>query len=92
MAGAAEPYDYLPFFWSDFFDLGWEGVGDLDSSLDVDIVWKEPFREGVLYYLRDDVIRGALMWNVWEHVEWARGLIRAGKPTTHAEREAWVRG
>jgi hypothetical protein len=28
-------------------------------------VWKEEFRTGVVYYLRDDVVRGALLWNVW---------------------------
>ena len=33
MAGAAEPYDYLPFFYSDLFDLGYEAVGELDSRL-----------------------------------------------------------
>ena len=27
MAGANEPYDHLPFFYSDMFDLGYEAVG-----------------------------------------------------------------
>ena len=31
MAGAGEPYDHLPFFYSDLFELGYEAVGDLDS-------------------------------------------------------------
>ena len=31
MAGLARPYDYLPFFYSDLFDLGYEAVGDLDA-------------------------------------------------------------
>ena len=35
MAGAAEPYDYLPFFYSDLFDFGYEAVGELDSRLDM---------------------------------------------------------
>ena len=33
MAGAGQPYDHLPFFYSDLFDLGYEAVGDLDSRL-----------------------------------------------------------
>ena len=33
MAGADEPYDHLPFFYSDLFDLGYEAVGELDSRL-----------------------------------------------------------
>src|SRR5690606_9921935 len=30
MAGEPAPYDHLPFFYSDMFDLGYEAVGDLD--------------------------------------------------------------
>jgi NADPH-dependent 2,4-dienoyl-CoA reductase/sulfur reductase-like enzyme len=90
MAGANRPYTHLPMFFSDFFDLGWEAVGEVEAALDVHAVWKEPNREGVLFYLRDDVIRGVLLWNVWEKVEWARQHIRLAKPMTSAEREALV--
>ena len=90
MAGANHPYTTLPMFYSDFFDLGWEAVGDLDSSLVVEPVWKEPLRQGVLFYLRDDVVRGVLLWNSWGLVDWARGLIREAKPMTSAERAARI--
>jgi NADPH-dependent 2,4-dienoyl-CoA reductase/sulfur reductase-like enzyme len=90
MAGAKKPYDYMPFFWSDFFDMGWEAVGDVDASLDVDVVWLEPYQSGVVFYLRDDAIRGALLWNFWDHVDWARRLIREAKPMSHEERVALV--
>jgi NADPH-dependent 2,4-dienoyl-CoA reductase/sulfur reductase-like enzyme len=76
MAGAARPYTHLPMFYSDFFDLGWEAVGDVDSGLDTHAVWKEEFREGVVFYLRDDTVRGALLWNTWGKVDWARELVR----------------
>jgi len=92
MAGANEAYTHLPMFFSDFFDLGWEAVGDVDASLEVHAVWKEEHREGVLFYLRDEVIRGVLLWNVWEKVDWARELILAARPTTRAEREGLVGG
>jgi NADPH-dependent 2,4-dienoyl-CoA reductase/sulfur reductase-like enzyme len=82
MAGAAEPYVAMPMFFSDFFELGWEAVGDLDSSLDIEEAWNVPHREGVVFYLRDDVIRGVLLWNVWNKVEWARGLIKEGRTLT----------
>ncbi len=32
MAGADETYDYLPYFYSDLFELGYEAVGELDSA------------------------------------------------------------
>jgi hypothetical protein len=41
--------------------------------------WKEPYREGVVYYLRDGRVRGVLLWNVWEQVD-ARKLIAERGP------------
>jgi hypothetical protein len=38
------PYDHLPFFYSDLFDLGYEAVGNLDARLEIVADWKEPFR------------------------------------------------
>jgi 3-phenylpropionate/trans-cinnamate dioxygenase ferredoxin reductase subunit len=90
MAGAVEPYEGIPYFFSDLFDLGFEAVGDLDPTLRVEAVWRQPFREGVVFYLRDDVARGVLLWNVWGAVEWARSLVRAAKPMTSEEREASI--
>src|SRR5690606_35451218 len=69
MAGAPEPYDHLPFFYSDLFDLGYEAVGDLDSDLTMVEDWKEPFGEGVVYYLEGKRVRGVLLWNVWGKVD-----------------------
>jgi hypothetical protein len=75
MAGRSEPYDHLPFFYSDLFDLGYEAVGELDSRLETFSDWEEPFKKGVVYYLRDRRVRGVLLWNVWEQVDAARRLI-----------------
>lgn len=80
MAGAQAPYDHLPFFYSDLFDLGYEAVGEVDARMELVVDWKEPFREGVLYYLRDRQVRGVLLWNVWEQVDAARRLIAEGRP------------
>ncbi|MDQ7821063.1 MAG: FAD-dependent oxidoreductase [Armatimonadota bacterium] len=80
MAGRAEPYHHLPFFYSDLFDLGYEAVGDVDARLQVVEDWREPYREGVVYYLREGRVRGVLLWNVWEQVEHARALIATAGP------------
>jgi NADPH-dependent 2,4-dienoyl-CoA reductase/sulfur reductase-like enzyme len=80
MAGAEEAYTHLPFFYSDLFDLGYEAVGELDARLELVADWKEPLREGVLYYLRDGRVRGVLLWNVWEQVDAARRLIAEPGP------------
>ena len=80
MAGERAPYEHLPFFYSDLFDLGYEAVGELDARLEMVADWKDPFHEGVVYYLRDGRVRGVLLWNVWEQVDAARRLIAAPGP------------
>src|SRR5262249_40161471 len=80
MAGRAVTYDHLPFFYSDLFELGYEAVGEVDSRLETVADWKEPYREGVVYYLRDGRVRGVLLWNVWEQVDAARKLIAEPGP------------
>jgi NADPH-dependent 2,4-dienoyl-CoA reductase/sulfur reductase-like enzyme len=90
MAGAVEPYEGIPYFFSDLFDLGFEAVGDLDPTLRVEAVWRQPLREGVVFYVRDDVVRGVLLWNVWGAVDWARDVVRSAKPMTSAERAAAI--
>ncbi|HLZ44992.1 MAG TPA: FAD-dependent oxidoreductase [Gemmatimonadales bacterium] len=75
MVGKGAPYTHLPFFYSDLFALGYEAVGELDPRLEVDAVWKEKFREGVIYYLREGKVRGVLLWNTWGRVDDARRII-----------------
>ncbi len=75
MSGRPVSYDHLPFFYSDFFDLGYEAVGEVDSRLQMVADWTVPFREGVIYYLRDGRVRGVLLWNIWGQVDAARRLI-----------------
>jgi 3-phenylpropionate/trans-cinnamate dioxygenase ferredoxin reductase subunit len=81
MAGADTPYDHLPFFYSDLFDLGYEAVGETDARLGTVAEWATPNRQGVIAYLDDDRRpRGFLLWDVWGKVDAATELIRAGQP------------
>ena len=82
MAGAAAPYDYMPFFFSDLFDFGYEAVGEVDSSLETYADWQEKFRTGVIYYLANGEVRGVMLCNVWEKVDAARELIRKREKRT----------
>jgi NADPH-dependent 2,4-dienoyl-CoA reductase/sulfur reductase-like enzyme len=81
MAGAGQPYDHIPFFYSDLFDLGYEAVGEVDSRLDTVEDWQEPNRKGTVAYVDEEGRpRGFLLWNVWDKVDAARDAIRAGVP------------
>ncbi len=80
MAGEEHAYDHLPYFYSDLFDLGYEAVGEIDPRLETMSDWKEPHREGVVYYLDKGRVRGVLLWNVWDQVDAARRLIAEPGP------------
>ena len=86
MAGANKPYDHLPFFYSDLFDLGYEAVGELDSRLATVEQWEEPNRKGVVAFVDDERRpRGYLLWNTWGKLDTARERIAAGKPVDESQ-------
>ncbi len=91
MAGAREPYDHMPYFFSDLFDFGYEAVGEIDSRLETVSDWRKENDTGVIYYLRNGKVRGALMCNVWDKVDAARDLIRSGKPVTKEQLRGMIR-
>jgi 3-phenylpropionate/trans-cinnamate dioxygenase ferredoxin reductase subunit len=75
MAGAHEPYDYLPYFFSDLFEFGYEAVGDVDPKLEIYADWQVENEKGVIYYLRNKKVKGVMLCNVWDKVPAARELI-----------------
>jgi 3-phenylpropionate/trans-cinnamate dioxygenase ferredoxin reductase subunit len=84
MAGAEEPYDHLPFFYSDLFELGYEAVGELDSRSRTIVELGQVGDEGIVYYVdAEGGTRGVLLWNLFGRVDEARELIRAGEPIRH---------
>ena len=78
----AEParYDYLPYFYSDLFELGYEGVGEFNPQYEVIADWEEPYRKGALYYLNEKRVRGVLLWDMWGEMDAARDLISEPGP------------
>jgi 3-phenylpropionate/trans-cinnamate dioxygenase ferredoxin reductase subunit len=79
MAGAHEPFTYMPYFYSDLFEFGYEAVGDLDSRYDTFADWKKENDTGVIYYLRDRRVCGVMLCNTWGKLDAAREVIRKGK-------------
>jgi hypothetical protein len=75
MAGASVPFTYQPYFFSDLFDFGFEAVGETDSRLETVTDWQKENSTGVLYYLKENRVRGVMLCNVWGKVDQARELI-----------------
>lgn len=91
MAGANVKYDYMPYFWSDLFEFGYEAVGDISSKLDVIADWEIVNDTGALYYLRDGRVRGVMTCNIYDRMDDARDLIRSGAQFTPDELRGRIR-
>ncbi|RKR04388.1 apoptosis-inducing factor-like protein [Kushneria sinocarnis] len=87
MAGSEAPYTHTPYFYSNVFELGYQAVGTLDSSLRTIEDWQEPQSRGVVYYLEEDVVKGVLLVNLKERLDAAREVI---KERTPGDREALI--
>lgn len=85
MAGAGEPFGYLPYFFSDLFDFGYEAVGEIDSRLEILADWSRPNKTGVLYYLREGRVRGVMLCGVRDRLDAARRLIVGGRRFSRAD-------
>jgi NADPH-dependent 2,4-dienoyl-CoA reductase/sulfur reductase-like enzyme len=92
LAGRKTPYLHQPYFYSDLFELGYEAVGDLNSQLETVADWREPYRQGVIYYLKNRLVRGVLLWNTWGQVDAARELIASKKPYPKSELKGRIGG
>ncbi len=91
MAGESALYDHMPYFFSDLFEFGYEAVGEVSSSLETFADWQKENEKGVVYYLKDNRVRGAMMCDIWDKVEEARRVIREAKSFTPAGLKGLIR-
>ncbi|MBK0419630.1 NAD(P)/FAD-dependent oxidoreductase [Leucobacter sp. CSA1] len=75
LAGADEPYDHTPYFYSVVFGNRYEAVGTLDSSLETVEAWSEDREQGIVFYLDGARVAGVLLWNLSGRREEARRAI-----------------
>ncbi len=78
MAGAREPFTYMPYFYSDLFEFGYEAVGEVSSRLQIFTDWEEENETGAIYYLDEGRVRGVMLCNIWGKLDEARTLIKSG--------------
>ena len=89
LAGAGEPYDRIPYFFSDQFDLSLSYLGYVREWDELVVRGDREVAEPkfVAWYLRDGVPRAALIVNDWDAEDPVRELIRRGQPATPEELE-----
>lgn len=79
MAGAAEEYTHLPYFYSDLFELGYMAVGRTTSQFQMVEDWQELYRQGTIYYLDEGKIVGGMCWGIWDQIDTLREQIASKK-------------
>jgi 3-phenylpropionate/trans-cinnamate dioxygenase ferredoxin reductase component len=93
MLGADDPYDKLPYFYSDQFDVGMEYTGWVDvpgGYDDVVVAGDVAAREFVAFWLLDGHVMAGMAVNVWEQMERVEELIRSQRKVSTAELEGFV--
>lgn len=79
MAGAKEHFTYLPYFYSDIFELGYEAIGEIDSTMETVEDWQDLNRIGAIYYLKEGKLKGAVLWGIWHQIDKIREMIASKK-------------
>ncbi|KQY24981.1 pyridine nucleotide-disulfide oxidoreductase [Cellulomonas sp. Root485] len=85
IVGADEPYDKLPYFFTDQFDLGMEYVGYVGAHGYDEVVVRGDLqgRELIAFWRREGRVLAAMNVNVWDVVDDVQALIRSGAVVDH---------
>jgi 3-phenylpropionate/trans-cinnamate dioxygenase ferredoxin reductase subunit len=77
MLGATAPYDRIPYFYSDQYDLGMEYTGLASASDDLVVRGSLADREFVAFWLADGRVVAGMNANVWDVATSIERLIRS---------------
>jgi 3-phenylpropionate/trans-cinnamate dioxygenase ferredoxin reductase subunit len=75
MLGVVTPYDRLPYFFSDQYDVGMEYLGHAPEWDRVVFRGEPATREFIAFWVKDDRVAAAMNVNVWDVTEALRHLI-----------------
>jgi NADPH-dependent 2,4-dienoyl-CoA reductase/sulfur reductase-like enzyme len=93
MLGATDPFDRLPYFYSDQYDVGMEYTGWVDvpgGYDDVVVSGDLSAREFVAFWLLDGQVVAGMAVNVWEQMDRVEELIRSRRKVPREELDAFV--
>ena len=78
MLGGDEPYDRIPYFFSDQYDVGMEYAGHATEWDEVVFRGDTAAREFIAFWLRDGRVLAGMNVNVWDVTDDIQALIRSG--------------
>jgi NADPH-dependent 2,4-dienoyl-CoA reductase/sulfur reductase-like enzyme len=78
MLGGTAPYDRIPYFYSDQYDLGMEYTGLASASDDLVVRGSLADRQFVAFWLTDGRVVAGMNANVWDVAKPIERLIRSG--------------
>jgi 3-phenylpropionate/trans-cinnamate dioxygenase ferredoxin reductase subunit len=78
MLGAGEPFERLPYFFSDQYDVGMEYSGLADPGAPIVVRGDLAAREGLVFWLGEDgAVTAGMNINVWDVNDAVQALIRS---------------
>jgi 3-phenylpropionate/trans-cinnamate dioxygenase ferredoxin reductase subunit len=80
MLGQREPYEEIPWFWSDQYDINLQYIGHATSWDEVVVRGSVAERKFTAFYLKDGKLRAALAVNRFKDIAPSRQLIRQRVP------------
>jgi 3-phenylpropionate/trans-cinnamate dioxygenase ferredoxin reductase component len=84
MLDRREPYDHIPYFFSDQYDVGMEYAGYATQWDEVVFRGDPASREFIAFWLSEGVVLAGMNVNVWDVTDDIQALIRARRPVDKA--------
>ncbi len=85
MLGGGDPYDKVPYFFSDQYEVGMEYAGYATDWDEVVFRGDVDGREFIAFWLRDGKVLAGMNVNVWDVTDRIQALIRSGEPLDRAK-------
>jgi NADPH-dependent 2,4-dienoyl-CoA reductase/sulfur reductase-like enzyme len=85
MAGERKRFQAVPSFTGELLGITFKAVGDVDARYETFFDGTDPVKQGVVYYLSQNRVRGVLFWNGRGAAETARKLIVRTTPVRSGE-------
>jgi 3-phenylpropionate/trans-cinnamate dioxygenase ferredoxin reductase component len=81
MLGRGTPWDKLPYFFTDQYDLGMEYAGWVPPGADAHLVVRGDLakREAIVFWVVGDRVAAGMNLNVWDVQDQIQAVVRAGR-------------